>query len=318
VPGTSSSAAAPTGSGTITVAATAGAGDAPLYIAIKNGLFRQQGLNVRVLPESSFRSEVSDLDSGRAQIAFGDYADMFYAQQQAQKKHQLNIIAEGYDAAPNVMEILTMPGTAANPGISTPAALSGKTVGTPEPQEIPRTTIKNKAPDSLETAAAWSVLSADNVAPTSITWDAMPTNQLVGALKSGRVNAILVTEPTIFTAESQAGAVPVLDAGTGTTANLPLDGYFSTAAYAAANATNVDAFQYALQKAQAEAAQSAPVQAILTSSAGLPGQTAALVTLGTYPTELQVADLKRVATLMFEFSMLPGTGQFNVSSMIPK
>jgi hypothetical protein len=46
-------------------------------------------------------------------------------------------------------------------------------------------------------------------------------------------------------------------------------------------------------------------------------QTASLVSLGTYPTALQVADLQRVANLMFNFNAEPpGVGTLTVSSMI--
>ena len=116
-----STAAAPTGSGTVTVIAPAEVADAPLYIGIKNGLFRQAGLTVRVIPATTVKDEVAALGSGQADVAFGDYADMFYAQQLKPAPH-LNIVANGYDAAPNVMEVLTMPGSR----ITSPAALKGK------------------------------------------------------------------------------------------------------------------------------------------------------------------------------------------------
>ena len=63
--GTSSNASEPTASGTVTVVATPGVADAPLYIAIKDGLFRQAGLTVHVVPGESIRSEVAALQSGR-------------------------------------------------------------------------------------------------------------------------------------------------------------------------------------------------------------------------------------------------------------
>jgi NitT/TauT family transport system substrate-binding protein len=304
--GTSSSAAEPTGSGTVTVAAAPGVADAPLYIAIKDGLFRQAGLTVHVVPGSSVRSEVSALRSGQADIAFGDYADMFYAQEQ-KSSPGLNIVASGYDAAPNVMEVLVMP----HSGIATPADLKGKTIGTAEPQELPA---GKGLPYSLETVATWSVLSSDNVKPRRITWVPMPASSLVNALATGRVDAILATEPTIYQAESQLGAVPVLDSCTGATANLPLSGYFSDAAYAKQHAANLAAFRAALLQAQADASMSATVQGALTKYADLNTQTASLVTLGTYPTSLQEANLQRVANLMSTLNALPST--LTVSSMI--
>jgi NitT/TauT family transport system substrate-binding protein len=147
-----------------------------------------------------------------------------------------------------------------------------------------------------------------------IGWDPMPAGQLIHALQSRQVDAILATEPTIYAAESQLGAVPVLDACTGATANLPLAGYFTTSSYASRNATVVAAFRAALNRAQAQAAMAAPLQSALTKSAGLNPQAAAMITLGTYPTTLSAGNLQRVVDLMWTFGSLQQ--KFNVASIV--
>ena len=301
VPGTGSSAdSGPTASGTIIVAASPGVANAPLYIGIRDGLFSRAGLTVKVVPTSSAQQGVSALHSGSANIVFADYADMFYAQEQTPSPHLLTV-ADGYDAAPSVMEVLTMPGSK----IVSPKYLAGKTIGTALPQGMPVTSSGgHPRPYSQDTLAAWSVLNSDNVDPTTIHWQPMPTTRLLDALKSGRVDAILATEPTIYAAESQLGAVPVLDACTGATANLPLYGYFTNKAYADRNAAAVTAFRAALEKAQGQASMAAPLQTALTKSAGLNPQTAALVTFGTYPTTLSAQNIQRVVKLMFFFNAL--------------
>jgi NitT/TauT family transport system substrate-binding protein len=299
----------------VTVAATPGVADAPLYIGIKDGLFHQAGLTVHVVSVDSISAEVAALRSGHADIAFGDYADMFYAQ--LKSSPHLDIVANGYDAAPSTVEILTLPGSP----ITSPAKLENKVIGTPEPQEMApgqECTAPCPKPYSLETVAAWSVLSSDAVNPHNITWLPMPASSLIGALQRHQVSAILATEPTIYQAESSAGAVPVLDAMTGATANLPLDGYFTSASYLKHNTNVLDAFRAALLKAQAEGSMAGPVLGALTKYAHLRMQTASLVTLGTYPTSLQAADLQRLANLMFNFGVLPPPGTISVSSMIPK
>jgi len=312
VPGTSSYASGPTASGTVTVVATPGVADAPLYIGIRDGLFRQVGLTVHVVSTESVRSELAALASGSANIAFADYADMFYAQERSPAAGHLEIVANGYDAAPNTVEVLTLP---RGPGsITSPAGLKNEVIGTPEPQLMAPGQAK---PYSLETVAAWSVLSTDNVNPHSITWRPMPASSLINALQSRQVDAILATEPTIYQAESRAGAIPLLDVASGATANLPLAGYFTTASYVRHDPKVLDAFRAALLKAQADGTMSGPVQTALTRNAHMDSQTASLVTLGTYPTSLQPADLKMVAGMMFTFNMLP-SGTLTVSSMIPK
>jgi NitT/TauT family transport system substrate-binding protein len=313
VPGFSSSAGAgPTASGTVTVEAAPGVPDAPLYIGLRDGLFSKAGLTVHVVSTSSVPKEVAALRSGTADIAFGDYANMFYAQEQKDSPNLL-ALADGYDAGPNVVEVLTLPGSK----IVTPKDLENKVIGTASTQAIPTHNSKGQSqPYGIDTVATWSVLASDNVRVETITWDPMPANNLIGALQSGQVDAILATEPTIYEAESQLGAVPVVDSCTGATANLPLDGYFTTKSYASKNAQVVAAFRSALAKAQAQAAMAAPLQAALTKSAGLKAQAAAMVTLGTYPTTLSAPNLQRVVNLMFSFGSLPQT--FNVRSIVVK
>jgi NitT/TauT family transport system substrate-binding protein len=308
----SSPPAGPTASGTVTVAAAPGVPDAPLYIGLRDGLFTKAGLTVHVVPASSVPQEVAALRNHTADIAFGDYANMFYAQEQ-KPAPDLLAVADGYDAGPNMVEVLTLPDSK----IVTPKDLEFKVIGTAMAQGIPTHNAKQQPqPYGIDTAATWSVLTSDNVHPGRITWDPMPASKLIGALKDGQVNAILATEPIIYAAESELGAVPVVDACTGATANLPLDGYFTTSSYATKNPQVVAAFRSALVKAQAEAAMAAPLQTVLTKSAGLKAQAAAMVTLGTYPTTTSAQNLQRVVGLMFNFGSLPE--QFSVRSIVVK
>jgi ABC-type nitrate/sulfonate/bicarbonate transport system substrate-binding protein len=138
-----------------------------------------------------------------------------------------------------------------------------------------------------------------------------PPQSLIQELASHQVDAILATEPTIFEAESQLGAVPVLDSCTGATANLPLSGYFSTRTFA----TKLAAFRNVLEKAQALANnQSQPVRNTLEGSEGMSVQDASLLTIGQYPSTVSASDLQRVIALMFFFNAIPS--QPSVKAMI--
>ena len=88
------------------------------------------------------------------------------------------------------------------------------------------------SPLSLDAAAATQVLTnyLGNEAE-SVQWDPMTQPQEVKALEQHRLKAILVSEPYIYQAESQAGAVEVLDACSGSTASLPLAGYVAMNAW---------------------------------------------------------------------------------------
>jgi NitT/TauT family transport system substrate-binding protein len=286
--------------------------DAPLYIGIRDGLFSRAGLTIKIAHSGTVPAEVAALRNHTADIAFGDYASMFYAQEQKPHPNML-VVADGYDAGPNMVEVLTLP----NSGISSPLQLQGKTIGTAPAQGIPLTSGSKSQPYSIDTLATWSVLTSDNVKVDTVGWAQFQgTDALISALKDKQVNAIVATEPTIYEAESQLGAVPVLDACTGATANLPLGGYFTTGTYASQHASVLAAFRAALVKAQAQASMAAPLQTVLTKSAGLKAQTAAMVTLGTYPTTLSAANLQQVSYLLWTFGSLPR--QVSVSSMVAR
>jgi NitT/TauT family transport system substrate-binding protein len=318
VPGMSTGASSPQVTGTISVGATPGVGDVPLYLARQNGVFRRAGITVNIINYSSISDELRDLQAGKIQVAFGDYANMFYAEAHAVAAGGKNglrmvVLADGYDAAPNTMEVLTLP----NSNIVTPKNLRGKTIGTTAPQLMPTSTTGQ--PYSLETVATQSVLNNDNVDLSRVHWQPLTTGaSLISALASQRVNAILATEPTIFEAESQLGAVPVLDSSTGATANLPLDGYFALRSYAKTSHALLTAFRSALETGQADASQAAPVRSTLQGSVGMSVADASLVTLGTYPTSMNASNLQRVVSLMFFFNAIPSVmgSQLAVHSMI--
>jgi NitT/TauT family transport system substrate-binding protein len=294
--GSSASGAAPAGS-SITVAAVPGVGDAPLYVAWQRGLFKQRGLTVHLRSYKTMGEVMTALHSGQANVAVGDYADFFY-EQKRDSSAPMVVLADGYDAAPNIMDVLVNPDS----GITGPQGLQGKTIGTVAPQVMPDA---GGHPYSMETVAAYSALENDGVQPTLVKWDPMPANDLVNALHNHLVDAILVTEPEIFQAESEVGARTILDACSGETVNLPLDGYFASRSFAENHRADLLAFRSVMIRAQANAVQPAPLQAVLTHYAGMSRQTASLITVGQYPTALRVASLQRVADLMSFYGALP-------------
>jgi NitT/TauT family transport system substrate-binding protein len=278
----------------LTVAAVPGVTDAPLYLAQQQGLFSKAGLKVTIQPFSTASAELRALSNGSVQVATTDYADFFYA---ASLDPNLELLADGYDGAPNVMELLTLPSS----NITSPQQLAKKTIGTPEPQEI---AYDPSVPYSMETLATQSVLLDDGVEPTQVNWTAMPAQNLIGALKNHRVDAILVTEPYIYEAQSALGATEVVDALSGGTASLPLDGYFTSKSASRADTGALRTFRTVLEQAQAEAGTGQTLRSVISKYAHVTITTADMVTLGTYPALPNVNGIQQVADLMFSFNMI--------------
>jgi NitT/TauT family transport system substrate-binding protein len=294
------------GSGSITVAVAAGIDNAPLQVGVQDGLFQQHGVKVTVRPYQTINAEIQALTSGQAQIAVGDYTGFFYTQ--ATGRVSLRLIADAYDAAASSVAILALPGS----GITRPQQLAGLSggVATPPAQMVPPSAT---VPYNIQTLAAEEVLQNDGVSPSSVTWTPTPGQDMLGALRTRHVEAILVSEPYILQAEEDLGAVEVVDASSGVTSGLPLSGYFSLASYSNANPSTVRAFQAALAQAQSDCAQRGPVQSVLPELTGMSAANASLITLGTYPTALNVGQVQRVATLMYDSGMI--NSPINVSAL---
>jgi len=283
----------------ITVAVVPGFENAPLQVGVKDGLFAQHGLNVTVQTYQTLQQAYGALTSGQAEVVSGDYSGLLYMQAHAHRA-QLRLIADGYDATPGLMEVLTLPGSS----VRTPQDLQGKSVATPPRELAP---FSASAPYNIETLATESALQSDGVSPSSVVWQAMPQSSMISALRDHTVSAIVATEPYILQAETQLGAIELLDACSGVTAGLPLSGYFTTASYARGNAAAVQAFSQALDQAKASTAQPGIVQSVLRTLPEMSSREASLVTIGQYPTFLSVGQVQRVADLMY------GTGMINTT-----
>lgn len=278
----------------LTVAVVPGVDTAPLTIGVKDGMFSKQGITVTVKQVGSTAAAYNDLRNGSADIAAGDYTGFFYAIATGQS--QLKLIADGYDAGTGTMQLLTMPGS----GVTSVKQLVGQTVGTPANEIAP---YDNAFPYNIQTLATESVLQNDGVTPSDITWKVLQPGQMINALGSHQVAAILVTEPQITQAETELGAVELLDACSGVTASLPLTGYFSTSKVASSQADALTAFQNGLTQAESAAANRGTVQPVLATQ-NITAEDAALVNLGEYPTFLNVGQVQRVADLMYSSGMI--------------
>jgi len=293
-------------SGTVVIAAEPGVADAAIYLAQKDGLFAAEGLDhVSIHRYSSQIQVMNALKSGNADIAASDYGNVFYQQAQAP---DLRILADGYDATTGSLEILTLPGSL----IQNPSDLisagdnPGEKVGVPS-DDIFGTGAQGGTPLSLDVAAANEVLkSFVGNAASAVTWDPMSQPQEVRELQSHKLNAILVSEPYVYQAESKLGAFEVLDAASGETAGLPLLGYVAENSWVRQNSSAVADFQAALAKAQADAALAGQVQKVLPAATGMTVQDADLITVGTYPTSTSVQALQSVVNLMSDENMLNG------------
>jgi NitT/TauT family transport system substrate-binding protein len=271
----------------LTVGALPIVDDAPLFLSIKNGYFKQQGLTVttEIIPQSTLA--IPDMLHGTVDIiGTGNYVSFFEGQ--AQKTFSIRVLSAGATCTQNSFGILTLPKS----GIKGPAGLAGKTIAV-------------NLTNNIQTLTADTLLKANGVNPASVKYVVVPFPDMATALKAGRVNAISVVEPFMTGAEQAMGAVPVMSQCSGSVSRLPLSGYFATAAWAAKYPHTAHAFQVAMAKAQAFAdANPSAVQKVLPSYTKITAAAAPHIKLSYYPPALNPAQVQRVADLMLAGGLL--------------
>lgn len=267
-----------------------------LEIAIKNGYFKKQGLDVTTLPIVQSTQAIPLMLHGTIDITAGNYENLISAD--VKGVAQLKFVAPGSACGDNSLNVLTMPGSK----ISGAAGLVGKTVAV------------NINPD-IQTLTINAVLKADGINPDSLKYVEIPFADMGAALKAGRVDAISETEPFITGDEKQYGAVSVLPECQGPTAGIPIGGFVSTAQWVSKNQRVALAFQRAVEEAQGVADSDRKlVEQLLPTYTSMTPSAAAAIALPEYPTTLDMTQIQRVATLMFSGGVLKKP--VNVASML--
>ena len=271
----------------LTVGALAVNDDAPLYLAIKDGLFQQAGLTVTPLPVAASTQAIPDMLRGTVDIMAGaNYVSFLQAEDKGVVSFK--ILADASHCQTTTFEVMALP----NSGISGPSSLEGRSVAV-------------NLTNNVQTLTLNSVLQSNGVSTSSVRYVQIPFPDMVAALKAHKVDAISTIEPYITGSEEQDGAVPVLSQCTGPTANFPMSGYFATAAWTRKYPNTAKAFERAIDEAQnlAEGNQQA-VRSILPAYTKIDKQTADVISMSTYPDVVSATALQQVAVMMRTAGML--------------
>lgn len=253
---------------------------APLFIAVEKGYFKRQGLTVTTKIVAQSTAALPDLIAGRIDvIGSGNYVS--FLQAEAKGAARIRILAAASQCVGNTQNVLAMPSSK----ITSPADLAGKTIAV-------------NLPGNIQTLTINAVLRARGINPAGVTYVEIPFPAMISALTAGRVDAISEVEPFITSAE-QAGARSVLAQCQGSTANIPLSGYYATQAWVQKYPRTALAFQRAIEQAQATAdADPALVRQVIPTYTTITSATAARISLPYYPPALNAAQLNRVVSLM--------------------
>jgi NitT/TauT family transport system substrate-binding protein len=297
---------APPEQASITVEAVPTSDEAGLYIAYDDGFFRDQGLNVKIVPTFGGDLTLGDLNSGKAQIVAGNYVS--FIQFQAAHQANLRIVANGSLMQPGNQALYVMPGSRYhNVGdLAANHAVIGVNTQNNVGQVLIGSLLKSQG-DSLSDVTLYAPKNAFTEEMTM--------------LKSGRLSAAWLPEPFGTMAQQEFGAVQLADLDQGALTNFPIGCYIGTAKWVQGNPNTVAAFLRALKEGQQKAdTDRSAVEQALEKHTGVPSMIADTMTINNYPLYMDVPEMQRVADAMYEFHVMPPgfsyKAPYGISSMI--
>ncbi|TNC28116.1 ABC transporter substrate-binding protein [Amycolatopsis alkalitolerans] len=269
---------------------------APLRMAVADGSFTRAGLRVDLVEEPTPHAGLDGLAAGKLDVAFATDVALFTA---AAHGTALQLQGEAYTSAPYTMALVTLPG-------SDYTDLASK--------KAPKIVVAGE--NGLGALAARSMFATAGGDPTKIKFHTRSYADMPAALRDGSADAAMMPEPYITRAQQQLGARVLADSSRGATANFPVSAYAAGGLFARANQRTLATFRRVLADAQQRAADQALVRQALPSIGGIDATTAALISLGQYPTSLSGVRLQRVADLMHSTGLL--ANRLDVPSLLPR
>jgi NitT/TauT family transport system substrate-binding protein len=290
---------------TLTVGAVPVADEAGLYIAEDQGLFRREGLDVRIDSIVSSAVATQDQNNGTYDITAGN--SVSYIQDQVFRRSNLEIIAEGSLMQPNNQALYTLPGSP----LRSITQLGHARIGV-------------NVTNNIGTLLISSVLEEHGVSLRNVDFVPIETGfpGMAQALRQHQIDVAWLPEPFGSADAMKYGLQELADLDQGATTSFPVGWYVVTKAWAKKYPHTLAAFLDALRQGQeiADTDRSAVEQAMekLPAPYTVAPPIAAVMSLENYPLsvspDIDPSRVQRVADAMYQFHML---GQpFQVKSML--
>jgi ABC-type nitrate/sulfonate/bicarbonate transport system substrate-binding protein len=206
------------------------ADQASVFIAIAEGFFEEEGLDVTAQPAQGGAAAVPAMIAGDMQAAFATYPSFLLAQNSG---IGINIVAEGVRGNEESNGVWVKTGA----GIESIHDLEGKKVAV--------NTLNNTGDLTIRV-----LMDEAGVDVSKVEFIELPFPDMVPTLQSGNVDAVWLVEP-FQTAAEEAGATKLFANFSGPTDGVPLSGIGMTAEFVKANPNTTAAFIRAIEKANA-------------------------------------------------------------------
>jgi NitT/TauT family transport system substrate-binding protein len=284
----------------ITIGVDPSIGMAPLYVALDQGYFSAEGLDVQLVPLGNAGEKLDGLLAGDVDFTFANYPAIVRAQQKAKGKAKIKIVADAVAAKPDSSAVVINKDSP----YRDPDDLEGKTIGVP-------------ARGGMAELAVKSGMRAGRADPSGVDWQVMTFAEMLPKLQGGELDAAYLEEPYLTVAQAQLGVWTVFQPTVGRLDGIGLSGYAALEKTTQAYPNTVAAFQRAVLKAHRVATTPEGQKALngaLISKLRIDPEIAAVLHLPAYPLTTDPTRLQRVPDLMREFGII--NKAFDIRPMI--
>jgi NitT/TauT family transport system substrate-binding protein len=274
----------------ITVGIVPSIGMVPLYVALDQGYFKEEGLNVKLVTLSGGGESMTGLLGGDVDFSFANYPMLVQAQQKGQGKVKVKVVADAVAAKPDSSAVVVKKDSP----LRNPEDLEGRKIA------VPYT-------GSMADLAVMSGMKAARADPSGVEWRNLSYANMLPRLQGGDIDAAFLEEPFLSVAQAQLGVSTVLQPMAGRLDGIGLSGYAALEKTTKAYPNTVAAFQRAVQKAHRAVTTPQGQDALdkaLTEEIHILPEISAVLHLPAYPLTADPARLQRVPDLMREFGQL--------------
>jgi len=254
---------------------------APIYLGIKQGFFKNQGLELKLETAQGGAAIVPGVVSGQYQFGFSNTTSLLLA---SSKGLPLKVVSEGVSSTGKVGADFGAVIVPKDSAIRTAADLSGKRVAVNTLNNINTTTINKVVTDAGGDAS-------------KINYVELAFPDIPAAVAKGDVDAGQVVEPFLTIAKQQ-GMREVTSNYAATDPNLTVGMYFTSAGYTQQHADVVKKFTAAMQESLTYAdSNSEAVRGILSTYTKIDPAVQKAVVLPHWPSDIDKDSVALLATL---------------------